>query len=165
MSTPESSAAPLGTPEEMVTRLKLVLPPPPPRGGIYQPIVIVGDLAYVSGHGPIQSDGTFITGQAMGPEDLPAAQAAARQTALAILATLRKELGSLNRIHRLVKLLGMVNAGPRFLQHPLAINGASELFAAVFGPELGVGARSAVGFSSLPNNILTEIEGIFELKK
>jgi enamine deaminase RidA (YjgF/YER057c/UK114 family) len=88
---------------------------------------------------------------------------AARQTGLAILATLRTQLGSLNRVKRVIKLLGMVNATPDFGEHPQVINGCSELFAEVFGPEAGIGARSAVGMGSLPGNIAVEIEGIFEL--
>jgi enamine deaminase RidA (YjgF/YER057c/UK114 family) len=88
---------------------------------------------------------------------------AARQVGLALLATLKAELGSLSRVLRVVKVLGMVNATPDFAEHPLVINGASELFAAVWGPDQGVGARSAVGMGSLPTNIAVEIEMIVEL--
>jgi enamine deaminase RidA (YjgF/YER057c/UK114 family) len=82
---------------------------------------------------------------------------------LAILATLREGLGSLDRVQRVIKVLGMVNSTPTFIDHPKVINGFSELFADVFGPDRGVGARSAVGMSALPGNIAVEIEAIFEV--
>lgn len=88
--------------------------------------------------------------------DLADGYAAARQTGLALLATL-KELGSLDRIKRVVKLLGMVNSTPEFADHPKVINGCSELFAQIWGEENGIGARSAVGMGSLPGNIAVEI--------
>ena len=96
--------------------------------------------------------------------DLAGGQLAARQVGLTILATLRQELGSLDRVGRLIKLLGMVNCTPEFGEHPKVINGCSDLFAEVFGRELGIGARSAVGMGSLPGGIAVEIEAIFELK-
>jgi hypothetical protein len=120
-------------------------------------------MAYVSGHGPLRTDGSFITGRLGGDLDVPAGRAAARQTGLAMLASLRIALGTLDRVSRLVKLLGMVQATPEFRDHPAVINGCSELFAEIWGPDLGVGARSAVGFVSLPNSIAVEIEGIFEV--
>jgi enamine deaminase RidA (YjgF/YER057c/UK114 family) len=95
--------------------------------------------------------------------DLAGGHAAARQVGLAILATLRSELGSLDRVKRLVKLLGMVNSAPDFYDHPKVINGCSELFAEIWGAENGIGARSAVGMGPLPGNIAVEIEAIFEL--
>ena len=96
--------------------------------------------------------------------DLEKGKAAARQVGLAILATLRSELGSLDRVRRVIKVLGMVNCTPDFGQHPAVINGCSELFAEVFGPDAGVGSRSAVGMGSLPGNITVEIEAIFEIQ-
>jgi enamine deaminase RidA (YjgF/YER057c/UK114 family) len=96
--------------------------------------------------------------------DLAQGRNAARQCGLAILATLRAELGSLDRVGRLVKVLGMVNSGPAFLEHPQVINGCSELFAEVFGSEHGIGARSAVGMGPLPGDIAVEVEAIFELR-
>jgi enamine deaminase RidA (YjgF/YER057c/UK114 family) len=95
--------------------------------------------------------------------DLDAGKAAARQVGLTILSTIRAELGSLDRVARLIKLLGMVNSTPDFADHPKVINGCSELFAEVFGPDRGIGARSAVGMGSLPGHIAVEIEAIFEL--
>jgi len=150
-------------PEARLRELNLELPPAPKPVGVYKPIVILGNLAYVSGHGPLRPDKSLITGRVGADLDLDAGKLAARQVGLAILATLRSELGSLDRVKRVVKVLGMVNCTPDFLDHPKVINGCSELFAEVFGPENGVGARSAVGMGSLPGNIAAEIEAIFEL--
>ena len=150
--------------EERMTSLHLELPPPPKPAGVYQPVVIVGNMAYVSGHGPLKSDGTLITGRVGADLDQQAGYQAARQTGLAILASLRAKLGNLDRIRRVVKTLGMVNCTPDFQQQPAVINGFSELFADVFGAEHGVGARSAVGMGSLPGNIAVEVEVILELK-
>lgn len=143
--------------------LKLELPPPPKPAGVYKPVVVVGNMAYVSGHGPLKADGSMITGRVGADLDQQAGYDAARQTGLAILASLRANLGSLDRIRRVIKVLGMVNATPEFTQHPAVINGCSELFAKVFGADEGVGARSAVGMGSLPGNIAVEVEAIFEL--
>jgi enamine deaminase RidA (YjgF/YER057c/UK114 family) len=161
---PSASAASDPNPEARVAQLKLELPPAPKAMGVYKPVVVVGQMAYVSGHGPIKSDGGLITGRVGADLDLAAGKAAARQTGLAILATLRAGLGSLDRVQRLVKVLGMVNSTAEFTDHPKVINGCSELFADVFGPDAGVGARSAVGMGSLPSNIAVEIEAIFELR-
>lgn len=149
--------------EQRIKELNLTLPPVPKPGGIYKPVVVTGNLAYVSGHGPVCNDGTLIKGKVGVDLDLPAAQAAARQTGLAILATVQQELGSLNRIKRVIKTLGMVNSTPDFPDHPKVINGYSELYAQIWGTDNGVGARSAVGMGSLPGNIAVEIEVIFEL--
>jgi enamine deaminase RidA (YjgF/YER057c/UK114 family) len=151
-------------PESRLDALKLSLPPAPKPVGVYKPLVIVGQLAYVSGHGPLKTDGSLITGRVGDDLDLAAGKAAARQVGLTILATLRAQLGSLNRITRVIKLLGMVNCTADFAQHPAVINGCSELFAEVFGPDAGIGARSAVGMGSLPGNIAVEIEAIFEIQ-
>ena len=127
-------------------------------------MVILNSLAYVSGHGPLRQDKTLITGRVGADLDLNAGKTAARQTGLAILATLRSELGSLNRVRRVIKVFGMVNCTPEFQQHPAVINGCSELFADIFGAEAGIGSRSAVGMGSLPGNMAVEIEGIFEIE-
>jgi enamine deaminase RidA (YjgF/YER057c/UK114 family) len=150
-------------PEMRLAELKVELPNAPKAMGVYKPVLVTGKMAYVSGHGPLKGDGSLITGRVGAGLDLAAGQAAARQTGLAILASLRSTLGSLDHVHRLVKLLGMVNATPEFTDHPKVINGCSELLADVFGPDLGVGARSAIGVASLPGNIAVEIEAIFEL--
>src|SRR5205809_2962031 len=149
--------------ESKITQLKLELPPAPKPAGVYKPLVVAGNMAYVSGHGPLKPDKSLITGRVGADLDLAAGKNAARQVGLAILATLRSELGNLDRVRRLVKVLGMVNCTPDFKDHPQVINGCSELFADVFGKENGIGARSAVGMGSLPGNIAVEIEAIFEL--
>jgi enamine deaminase RidA (YjgF/YER057c/UK114 family) len=146
-----------------LAELKLELPPAPKAMGVYKPVVIVGSMAYVSGHGPLKPDGSLMAGKVGSEVDQQAGYNAARQTGLAILASLKKELGSLDRVKRVVKTLGMVNSTPDFANHPAVINGCSELFAQLWGIDNGVGARSAVGMGSLPGNISTEVEVIFEL--
>ena len=146
-----------------IAELKLDLPPVPKPAGVYKPLVVTGKWCYVSGHGPLKSDKTMMTGRVGTEVDVAAGVASARQTGLAILATLREYLGSLDHVTKVVKVLGMVNAAPDFKDHPLVINGCSELFRDVWGEDKGVGARSAVGMGSLPGNITTEIEVIFEL--
>lgn len=151
------------THEERFSRLNLTLPSAPQPVAVYRPVVVVQGLAYVSGHGPVRTDGSKITGRVGADLDLTQGHAAARQVGLAILATLRAEFGSLDRIKRVIKVLGMVNSAPEFFDHPKVINGCSELFVAVFGEADGIGARSAVGMGPLPGNIAVEIEAIFEL--
>jgi enamine deaminase RidA (YjgF/YER057c/UK114 family) len=157
-TSPELSA------EARIVELKLELPPAPKPVAVYKPLVIVGNLAYVSGHGPVNTDKTLMVGRVGADLDVPAGKLAARQVGLTILATLRSELGSLDRVKRVIKVLGMVNCTPDFRDHPAVINGCSELFAEVFGKENGIGSRSAVGMGSLPGNIPVEIEAIFEIK-
>jgi enamine deaminase RidA (YjgF/YER057c/UK114 family) len=151
------------TPEQKLSSLNVTLPPAPKPVAVYKPLVIVGNVAYVSGHGPLRADKTLITGVVGRELDLNEGKAAARQVGLAILATLREQLGSLDRVKRLIKVLGMVNTAPDFYDHPKVINGCSELFAEIWGVQNGVGARSAVGMGPLPGNIAVEIEAIFEL--
>ena len=145
-----------------IQELKLELPQAPKPVATYKTAVRHGNLLYVSGHGPLKTDGTSIRGRLGEDMDIAAGQVAARQTGLAILATLRAHLGTLDKVVRLVKTLGMVNATPDFNDHPKVINGYSDLMAEVFG-EAGIGARSAVGMGSLPNQIAVEIEAIFEI--
>ena len=151
------------SPEARIVELKLELPPAPKPLAVYRPLVVAGNMAYVSGHGPVRLDGSLVVGRLGETMDLDAGRAAARQVGLTILSTLRSELGSLDRVTRVIKLLGMVNSTPDFPDHPKVINGCSELFAEVFGREHGIGARSAVGMGSLPGQIAVEIEAIFEL--
>lgn len=153
-----------GGADAQLDALNLQLPPPPQPVGVYQSLVLIGKLAYASGHGPLRLDGTLITGRVGLDLDLATGKAAARQAGLTILATLRQALGSLERVERVIKILGMVNCTPEFQEHPQVINGCSELFAQIWGPDNGVGARSAVGMNSLPSNIAVEIEAIFLLK-
>jgi len=144
-------------------QLKLELPPAPKPAGVYKPVIVVGNMAYVSGHGPLKTDGSLLTGKVGSEVDQQQGYAAAKQTGLAILATLKSHFGTLDKIRRLVKTLGMVNAAPDFTQHPAVINGYSELMKQVFGDDEGVGARSAIGMGSLPSNMSVEIEAIFEV--
>jgi len=146
-----------------VAELQLELPEAPKPGGTYNPIVQVDNLVYVSGHGPVLPDGTMISGRV--GDDLTEEQGrqAARVVGLAILSTLRAQLGGLDRIQRLVKVLGMVNASADFQKHPQVINGFSDLMVEVFG-ENGRAARSAVGMGSLPGNIPVEVELILQLR-
>ena len=113
--------------EARVVELKLDLPPTPKPVAVYKPLVIAGNMAYVSGHGPLKSDKTLMTGRVGADVDLEGGKAAARQTGLAILATLRAHLGSLDRVSRVIKVLGMVNCTPEFRDHPLVINDARRL--------------------------------------
>jgi enamine deaminase RidA (YjgF/YER057c/UK114 family) len=150
-------------PEARLKELHLELPSAPKPVAVYKPLILAGSLAYVSGHGPLKSDLTLMKGRIGSEANAEFGKAAARQTGLAILATLRTHLGSLDRVKRVIKVLGMVNCTPEFADHPSVINGCSELFRDVFGEERGVGARSAVGMGSLPGNISVEIEAIFEI--
>ena len=151
------------TTDEKLDRLGLILPPAPKPLGVYKPFLIVGNMAYVSGHGTVQEDGSLIIGRVGEDMDIEAGKQAAQQVGLAILATLKKNLGSLDKIDRVVKVLGMVNATPDFERHPYVINGCSELFAKIWGEEKGIGVRSAVGMGTLPDNIPVEIEAQFLL--
>ncbi|OOQ62226.1 RidA family protein [Mucilaginibacter pedocola] len=150
--------------EQNFTALRLILPPAPKPLGVYKPCLVDGKYLYLSGHGTVKSDGSLIIGRIgadMTPEE---GKLAARQVGLAMLATIKANIGSLNKIKRVIKVLGMVNCTPDFEKHPFIINGASELFAAVWGEENGIGVRSAVGMGSLPDNIPVEIEALFELE-
>ena len=151
------------TPDQRFEQLSLVLPPAPKPLGVYKPFLIVDKYVYVSGHGTVKEDGTLIIGRIGKDMNMEEGKAAAQQVGLAILATLKKNLGSFNKIKRVIKVLGMVNCVPEFERHPYIINGCSELFAKVWGEENGIGVRSAVGMGSLPDNIPVEIEVMFEL--
>lgn len=150
--------------EQRLAELQLQLPPAPKPIAVYKPVVVVGNIAYVSGHGPVRLDGSLIQGVVGRDLSLDAGKAAARQVGLAMLANLRAHFGTLDRIQRIVKTLGMVNSAPDFYEHPKVINGFSELMAEVFGPDHGIGARSAVGMGPLPGNIAVEVEAIFEVR-
>jgi len=153
----------MNTPEENFAALGLTLPPAPKPLGVYKPLLIDGNHCYVSGHGTVQEDGSLIRGRIGETMTMEEGKLAARQVGLAILSTLITNLGSLDKIKRVIKVLGMVNCSSDFEQHPFIINGCSELFAAVWGTEHGIGVRSAVGMGSLPGNIPVEIEVLFEL--
>lgn len=149
--------------EQKLAELGLELPVLPSSKGIYQRCLRVGNLVYFSGHVSVHTDGSFITGKLGADLDEEQGKHAARQCGLAILAALKEHLGSLDQVKQVVKLLGMVNATADYQHHPIVINGCSELFAQLWGPEKGVGVRSAVGMGSLPGNVAVEIEGIVEL--
>jgi enamine deaminase RidA (YjgF/YER057c/UK114 family) len=153
------------SPEARLKELGITLPPPGRPMARYKMAVRVGNLLYVSGHGPVKvTDQTPVTGRCGQDLTMEQGKESARSVGLNILATLRDQLGSLDRVKRLVKSLGMVNSTPDFTQHPAVINGYSDLMADVFGEEAGVGARSAVGHPVLPSNIAVEIEAIFEVE-
>lgn len=148
--------------EARLAELKIVLPTPPKAMGTYATCVRHRDLLFVSGTGPLLPDGTYITGKVGAGLDLSAAREAARLAGLAMLATVRAQLGTLDPIVRVVKVLGLVNATPDFTEHPQVINGFSDLMVQIFGPA-GLAARSAIGAPSLPAGIPVEIEAIFEI--
>ena len=150
--------------EQRLQQLGWELPPPPEPVGVYKPILVVGNMAYLSGHGPLRPDGTMLTGRLGLDFDVDLGYEAARLTGLALLSTLRNHLGSLDNVRRLVKLLGLVRGTEGFADQPAVINGCSELFRDVFGDEAGIAARSAVGTNALPGGIAVEIEAIFEVE-
>jgi enamine deaminase RidA (YjgF/YER057c/UK114 family) len=147
------------TPETRIQELHITLPEPAKPVAKYKMAVLAGNILYVSGHGPVGNT----KGKVGGNLTLEQGKAAARDVGLNILATVRATLGSLNKVKRVIKTLGMVNATPDFKDQPKVINGFSELMAEVFGEDAGVGARSAVGMGSLPADIPVEIEVIFEV--
>ena len=151
--------------EERLKELNLSLPPLPRPMANYVSAVRTGSLLYLAGHGPLGDDGKPISRGKLGRDlNVEEGYQAARQTALNALVTLKAELGSLDRVRRIVKVLGMVNADPEFQKTPQVINGFSDLMVEVFGESIGKHARSAVGMATLPNAIPVEIESIFEVE-
>ena len=150
------------TPTDKVKELNLEFPPAPMPAGVYRPILVVDKFLYVSGQGPMKNDGSLMIGRVGDDISLEEAKLAARQVGLTMLSTIRTHFGDLNKIKRVVKVLGMVNSTPEFGKQPLVINGFSELMADIWGKENGIGVRSAVGMI-LPDNIIVEIEAMFEL--
>jgi enamine deaminase RidA (YjgF/YER057c/UK114 family) len=153
----------MNTADQNFAALGLTLPPAPKPLGVYKPYLIDGKYLYLSGHGPVKDDGTLIIGRIGDTFTTEEGKLAAQQVGLTMLATIKANLGSFDKIKRIIKTLGMVNCTPDFEKHPFIINGCSELFAKVWGTDNGVGVRSAVGMGSLPDNIPVEIEAIFEL--
>ena len=151
------------TPEERLAELGYELPAPNPAVGTYVGAVTVGNIVFASGHGPYR-DGEFVYKGKLGREvDVPTGQEAARLTIVNLLASLKAEIGELDRVRRVVKLLVLVNSDPEFGEQPAVANGASDLLVEVFGPDRGAHARSAIGMGALPFGIPVEIEGIFEI--
>lgn len=151
--------------EKRLEELGYQLPPAPKAVGLYKLAINVGNLVYTSGHVPLMPDGSLIKGCVGKDADEQAGYDAARQCGLTMLATLKRHLGNLNRVRRIVKSLGLVNCTDDFKGQPAVINGFSELMKSVFGDDLGVGARSAVGTNSLPLGVMVEIEAIFEIEE
>jgi enamine deaminase RidA (YjgF/YER057c/UK114 family) len=151
------------TPEQKLAALQVFMPVIPKPKAIYKPCLVDGKNLWVSGHVPVRDDGTRIRGKVGQDMDADEARKIARYVGLCILSSVRTHLGSLDKVKRVIKVLGMVNATPDFEQHPYVINGCSELFAEIWGEENGVGVRSAVGMGSLPDGIPVEVEALFEL--
>jgi enamine deaminase RidA (YjgF/YER057c/UK114 family) len=147
--------------EQRLAAAGILLPEGYPPAGLYVGAVLVDNMLHVGGHGPITSDGRW-AGKVGAEFDIEQAQEAARLTGLQMLRTVREELGTLDRVVRVVKLFGMVNCAPGFNQTPAVINGCSQLMHDVFG-DAGVHTRSAVGMAELPFDIPVEIEGIFQV--
>ena len=153
------------SPEARLKELGITLPTAGKPMAKYKMAVRVGNLVYLSGHGPVKvTPDTPVTGRCGQDLTLEQGKLSARSVGLNLLATLRDQLGSLDKVKRLVKTLGLVNSTNDFLDHPKVINGYSELRADVFGEDAGVGARSAIGTNALPGNIAVEIEAIFEVE-
>jgi enamine deaminase RidA (YjgF/YER057c/UK114 family) len=148
--------------EERLSVLGITLPPAPPAGGVYTPVVIVDRMAYVSGQVPFNPDGSLMSGRIGADLTMEQGAEVARECAMTMLATIKDSLGTLDRVKRVVKVLGMVNCTPDFQHHPQVINGFSNAMVDVFG-ENGKAARSAVGMGSLPFNVPVEVEAILEL--
>ena len=148
--------------EEKIKTIGIKLPNPPNPAGSYIPVVKSGNLLYVSGQIPMEDGKVVFTGK-VSDTNIETAQKSARICAINILAQLKKELGDLEKISRIVRLSGFVNSGPEFTQQPKVINAASDLFYEIFG-ECGKHSRIAVGVSSLPLNSMTEIDAIVETK-
>lgn len=149
--------------EARLKELNIELPPAPKPIGNYIAGVQIGKLLFMSGCGPHRNDGGTISGKLGVDLDIEQGYAAARIVGLNMLANIRSVLGSLDRMERVVKVLGMVNAAPHFDQMPKVINGFSDLFVEILGPERGCGARSAVGMAALPNQIAVEVEMVLEI--
>jgi enamine deaminase RidA (YjgF/YER057c/UK114 family) len=152
------------TVEQKLADLGLSLPTLPTSKGIYKRCLVTGNHLYVSGHISVNTDGSMIKGKLGKDLSDDEGKNAARQCGLAILTSIKDHFGSLDRVKRVIKVLGMVNATPEYEKHPIVINGCSELFAQIWGEDNGIGVRSAVGMGSLPNNVAVEIEAIFEIK-
>ena len=150
--------------EARLKELGFELPPAPKAVGVYKPAITVGNLCHTSGHLPMMPDGSLLTGIVGKDATVEQGYDAARQAGLAILSTLQAHLGSLDKVKRVVKIFGMVYCTDDFTQQPAVVNGVSELMAKVFGEDVGVGARSAVGVAALPLGVLVEVEGIFEIE-
>lgn len=150
--------------EKKLAELGIELPEPRPPVANYVRAVRTGKLVFLAGHGPVQSDGTYVTGKVGKDLNVEQGYEAARLTAIALLASLKQEIGDLDKVTRIVRVFGMVNSTPSFTEQPAVINGASDLLVEVFGEKRGKHARAAVGMASLPIGIAVEIEMVVEVK-
>ncbi|MCG8503557.1 MAG: RidA family protein [Sphingomonadales bacterium] len=151
------------SPEQKLAELGIELPELGPPVANYVRAVRTGNLVFLAGHGPVDADGSFVTGTVGADLTQEEGYAAARLTGIRLLASLKAEIGDLDRVVRIVRVFGMVNAVPGFGNQPEVINGASDLFVEVFGEARGKHARAAVGMVSLPRNIAVEIEMVVEV--
>lgn len=151
------------TPEQKLASLNIDLPPAPTPGGQYRPARLVGSLLYLSGQGPRNADGSFLTGKLGREISVAEGYAAARNAGLQLLSAAKAELGELARVEAVVKVFGMVNADADFVDHAKVVNGCSELLVEVFG-EAGCHTRSVAGMDSLPFGMSVEIDAIFAVK-
>ena len=149
---------------ERMKELGVELPPPLPAGGLYKPALQVGNMVYVSGQGSFIKDGITYNGKVGTDRTIEEGQAASRLCVLNALSAVQALIGDLNKIERIVKLLGFVASAPDFNSQPVVMNGASQLLADIFGDDNGVAARSAIGTNELPLNLTVEVEFLFKLK-
>ncbi len=149
--------------EDQLDRLGLTIPNPAKPAGSYKPCLIVDNIAYISGQGPLLEDGTFAKGVIGKDVDIETGQKHAQRCGLAILSALKNEVGDLDKVEQLMKITGFVNCISDFTQQPSIINGCSDLMKEVFGDK-GVHARAAVGVNSLPLGFTVEIEAIFKVR-
>ncbi len=150
-------------PEKRLKEMGIALQTPAPPTANFVRAVRSGNLVFLSGHGPRKTDGSYITGKVGREVSIEQGREAARLTGINLLASLKAEIGDLNQVKRIVKVLGMVNSGESFTEQPQVMNGFSDFIVSVFG-ERGKHARSAVGMASLPNGMAVEIEMIIEVK-
>jgi len=149
--------------EAHLAEMGLTLPDPPSPVANYVRAVRTGNLVFLAGHGPLKPDGTYVTGKVGRDLSVEEGYEAARLTCLALLASLRQEIGNLNKVTRIVKVNGMVNATADFTEQPNVINGCSDLLIGIFGAQIGKHARAAEGMSSLPIGIAVEIDAVVEI--
>ncbi len=152
------------SPEEKLAAMGITLPALTPPIANFVRSVRTGNLVFMAGHGPTRPDGSLVTGKVGADLTIEEGYAAARLTAVSLLASLKAEIGDLSKVKRIVRVIGMVNATPEFGNQPEVINGASDLLVEVFGVPRGKHARAAVGMGSLPRGIAVEIEMIVEVE-
>jgi enamine deaminase RidA (YjgF/YER057c/UK114 family) len=150
--------------EQKLAEMNLSLPVLPVSKGVYKRCLADGNKLYISGHISVNTDGSPITGKLGKDLDEEQGKMAARQCGLAILSAIKEHTGSLEKVRRVIKILGIVNAIPEYEKHPVVINGCSELFVQLWGDDNGKGVRSAIGAGSLPGNVAVEVEAIFEIE-